>query len=339
MKRLVVALFALTSACSYFKKDIQPKEPVAPASTTQSALKAKRDLYIAQQPKAMDSIGWPVESKCDGLLFCSLDATGGGACNPLLAEKGAGHWLRHPDGSCYPCPGGSCSENSKDQFLGLMPYLFVKKPATALQEAEAIAAYGEANSWYMGAASDESKKLSNELFLPPFRATVYELVAQLGGPNNDQRLIPQVWIPTATGYERHLQVLHIVLRGIMQNGIDALELDYLESCAEKEPNNALYVAAYHRFKDGDQSAAAALLGDTSKFPDDGLPTSANYCTDYLYQRDETVISLALKKCQATPGQDCAAFELTPNPDWLPCPDKAATHAGIDFIFTVWMMGL
>ena len=310
------------AGCSVFKKSHDPKEVVAPVATIQEHLKAKRDLYIEAQPhEAMDGVGWPLESKCDGLLFCSLDAVGGAACNPMLAEAGDGHWLRHPDASCYPCgPGKKCSENSKDQFVGLMPYLY---RANQLGAVERLAVYGQANDWYMGEASDESTKISNELFLPPLRATLFEMQARLGGPDNAQRKIPHAWLPEATGFERHLQVIHKAFRGVMQGGINDLELDYLKACAEKEPHNALYVAAYHRFKDGDQTAAAALLDDETRFPNDHLPTSANFCTDYLYQRDEIVAKLA----------------LTPNTDWLPCPAESKTHAGIDFIFTMWVMGL
>ncbi len=62
-----------------------------------------------------------------------------------------------------------------------------------------------------------------------------------------------------------------------------------------------------------KSEALAMLLNEGFFPSDGLPTSANYCTDWLTQRDDDP------------------------KDWSPCPDEAKTHSGGEFLFAAALL--
>lgn len=109
------------------------------------------------------------------------------------------------------------------------------------------------------------------------------------------------------GYARHFAMLHLAIRGLT-GGLDDGELEIMEYHASEQPNNALYQAIYHKFLDGDQSKAEKLLLSQDKFPDNNLPKDPNYCTDYLYQRDEASTH-----------------------DWEPCPGHNHIYPGIDFL--------
>jgi hypothetical protein len=123
---------------------------------------------------------------------------------------------------------------------------------------------------------------------------------QLTGGIND--------LVVAKGYEAELSVSHILLRGLIYKGVSDFELKLLKAQVDREPRNAFYQAVYHKFTDGDQAAALAILFDESLFPADRLPTTEQYCTDYLWQRDNSP------------------------QDWAPCPEKNEVHSGTDFLF-------
>jgi hypothetical protein len=160
-------------------------------------------------------------------------------------------------------------------------------------------------------------------------------------------------VPRSEGYQGHLAVLSTVRNGLVEGGINDVSLDQLKYYAEKYPNNALYVAAYNRFKDGDQSKTWQLLSNEKLFPKDRASSSSEYCTDYLYQRDE-VVDKSVKPVEKN-GKLCVTyfhpetkkkvegcgFPLKPdgtvlvrmyNDDWLPCPGDKDKKGMVDWGF-------
>jgi hypothetical protein len=115
------------------------------------------------------------------------------------------------------------------------------------------------------------------------------------------------------GYEKHLDAVHIITASMKRGGVLPQDYETIRLYAEESPRNALFQALYHRFKDGDQTQAVAILLDEKLFPSDRLPTSADRCEEYLWQRDDR-----------------------PN-DWEPC-DKGKQHDGVDFLVAAWVAG-
>ena len=244
------------------------EEKPLPAIPQQLAEKVA--IYKRLQPDFLDEFGWAHE-KCDSVLFTSLCVAAGGCpdANIYDAESTAepGRWYRHKLHDCYDL-GESASDISKDMFAGL---------AFVLDEAakERVKQYGEANDWIMGRGP-----VSRTYLTIPLR---WIFTGWPVSTNNDS------WIPFPinTGYRAHLDVLSILLRADARGQkTTPLELKYLKLQSERVPTNALFHAAYHRFLDGNQSVAMSILLDERWFPANKLPTDANYCTDYLWQRDE-----------------------------------------------------
>lgn len=264
-----------------------------PASPVPESLAQKIALYKQLQPSRLDEYGWAGE-KCDSALVTSLCLVAGGcsAANIYDAEAEPGRWYRHKLHDCYDL-GQSASDISKDMFAGLA---FVLDDAAKAR----VVAYGEANDWVMGRGP-----LSRTYLTPPLRWLYTGWPLTISTQDN--------WLPSPinTGYRAHLDVLSIILRAkAMGHKTSELELAYLKAQADRVPRNALFQAAYHKFKDGDQSVATGILLDETLFPATSLPTNANYCTDYLWSRDEAH-------------------------DWNPCEDGKKKDA-TDFLFAAWV---
>jgi hypothetical protein len=123
-----------------------------------------------------------------------------------------------------------------------------------------------------------------------------------------------------TGFKRHLAVIGTVRNGLVEGGINDNSLKIvLQKAHEAQPRNALYQAAYHLYNDGVQDDAYRALTDESLFPRDHLPTSANYATDYLFQRDDDTAK-------------------GPGADWLPdlSGSSESNGRGVDFVFAAAM---
>ena len=115
-----------------------------------------------------------------------------------------------------------------------------------------------------------------------------------------------------TGYEGHLEVLHILLRVFIRQEVFDVEQTMLKQYADANPQNALFQFAYHFVTDGDLGSVSDLM-TTQYFPEDRQPSSKDRCSFYLWERD------FLK-------------DGTTSKDWLPCPEENKVFSGIDFIF-------
>lgn len=284
MKKIIF-LFCLLLSCGSVKEKSLP--------VPLPELISKVSLYKKKQPPRLDKYGY-AHDKCDSVLFTSICKIAGGCKSADIyaseSKTEPGRWYRNPDQDCYP--DGSASDISKDMFIGITFYLLHKNDKEAFGR---IAKYGRANNWVMGKGP-----FDRTLLLPP-------LLWVITGEEIEQASFPFL----NKDYRAHLDILWILIKAKRDGSkISQYDLEYLKAQAARSPNNALFQAAYHKYADGDQSAASAILMREDLFPQDDLPTSKNYCTEYLWQRDE-------------------------NYNWLPC-DDGGKHDGVDFLFAAWV---
>lgn len=299
--------------CGPFKKHNEPQDPL---TLKREAIISKLERYINLEKDITDNYGFV--DRGDGILFSCLKYVAGGEVNWQAAEKEPGRWERHPELSYQkPDPdltNDSNSRFSKDMEVGLQWCFWHARDLSATTR---HIEYLEAKNWDLcggksGALTYEDW-LGRCLLNSNGKANLYEVGYQLGGDENWRQNVPQIWNPFAENYSAHLVVLTILRRGIMLGGIDDLQLRFLKEKAEKNPRNALYVASYHLFLDGDMEAAADILLDETLFPAESLPTTANYCTHYLFQKEQE------------------------SDNWEPCPERDEKWHGVDFMFAAWVI--
>lgn len=317
--KFLIVLFSLVG-CTYFE-EVQHK-------FEEFELKQKIEKYKELQKEILPD-GWSL-SGCDSLLFTSICKIAGGcsAANIFDAEGYPGRWYRTPDKKCYPSK--SKSDISKDMFTGLNLYLAdlgKNNPKEACAAVKRLYAYGLKNDWVMGRPPSA---VSRVYAVPSLRnrwkrisdkycGTKFSEEFNLKKSKNSVNDFFDSYL-AQNGYRGHLQLLSILFDASLDGKINNYQLDILKSLVRKNPNNALYQAALNRFMGGDQKITVKLLLDETKFPKDRLPSSKNYCTHYLYQRDE----ITDKKI---------------NPDWLPCNSaQEEIYDGIDFLFAAKVAG-
>ena len=273
-------------------------------SNPTAELVAKKHTYC-ELSKPEYELNDYVVSKCDGVLFTGLHAIGCDYASISLFEDN-GRWYRDPEHKCGPTHGGASSTISKDMLTGILTYMWWSKDLAAINR---MIEYGKANSWVMGECVDTVTTISKCIMSPGQISLLYDMQAGLKLGTGTTTSSADGSSDANTGFAAHLDILFILLPGSVHNAISDSELQTLKEQSERQPKNALYQAAYHKFKDGDQTIAISLLQDISKFPVDKLPTlQDNYCTEYLYQRDDTP------------------------KDWDPCPASTGVLSGTDLIF-------
>lgn len=248
-------------------------------------LKKKYNLYLQESQEYKDSYGWNSRVKCDGLLFNCLWAVAGANIDIMSAREPDGKWHRHPAFDCYQ-KGQSKSEISRDMFDGLFLWILKFKRSDVIID---LIRYGEKNDWIMGHGD-----ISRTYFTPSMQATAYEIRYFLTGKSSWKRKIPRDWyrpipfcIPASiTGFQRHLQILHIYTNSLLRKPSER-EIELLNYHVKVQPLNALYDAILHSMTDNDFASSYYMLMNTVMFPNDSLPTTHNYDSDYLWQRDDS----------------------------------------------------
>ena len=277
-------LLLLLSCHSY-----QVKEPI---SYETEALKTKYELYLNLQIPFLDNSGFLPSFGCDQLLFVSLD------CHKKTvisdAEGEPGQWFRNPDKTCFD-RGASQSDISRDMLLGLAHYALCKGDNAII---ERTLSYGSSHEWIMG------RGLVSRTFFTDNMKKTYALISKyLGGIEHKDLLgLKDFWSFGQTGYEAHLVILQALARSKVGN-IDQSLRERIEEQYSRQPDNALFSFAHHKFTDGNYAQPIEQLMDETHFPSDSLPTSLNQCTDYLWSQE----------------------------NWVPC-DENKTHPGVDFVF-------
>lgn len=287
MKYSILILFL--TACSKH----EPKPP----TVVNSAIVAKSNLYKSLRKD------WAHGGGCDSLGFTALCKIAGGCegANIFDAESSSepGRWYRNASQSCFD-EGKSASDISKDMFAMLLPYLYATNDQANLNE---IYTYGKSKGWVMGRGP-----MSRTVMTPPM---IYMLQIMIG--NLDPKRLDMSIEATKAGYEKHLDVMSFYSQTLYKNGMDLTDYETLRKYTEESPRNALMQALYHKYKDGDQSTAIAILMDETLFPSDRLPTPQDRCEEYLWQRDD------MPK------------------DWAGC-DTIGVHDGVDFLIAAKIAG-
>lgn len=272
------------------------------SDANRSALENKYQKYMGLVPSRLNSFGFV--DGCDGLLFTSLLNASGYRTNLAAAESKAepGKWYRDAQKDCFT-RGESKSTISRDMMLGLAVALW---QAQSKEQVEDILLYAEAHGGVIGEAANTEELYGRAFFSPQMYGMYYELQLRLGGLDNDKRGFVPEFSATLTGFEAHLQALRMLLRGQMIGGLIKEDISILQGKVAKNPNNALFQMLLAAFTTGDMNATAQILLNTQYFPAERLPTAADRCEPYLWQRDEGTS------------------------DWQPCPEKSLQHPGVDF---------
>jgi hypothetical protein len=271
-------------------------------------LEAKYQAYRAKLPEALDTYGFV--PGCDGLLFTGLMVAAGESHNLYQAESPTepGRWDRSAEHDCFSS-GRSASTISRDMIMGLASALWKTEDGPAVQR---ILAYSARNRGILGQAKDSSELLGRATMSPSLLSILSEIDYRTTGTNSPSRGYFPEFGRNLRGFEAHLQVLSILLKASLYGGILRTDFKVIETLYKREPRNALFSAVYHGFIDGDGREAAQALSDLRYFPAGALPSSAERCEPYLWQR----------------VQDSS--------DWLPCPQKRETFAAVDF-FVVYAL--
>lgn len=304
MKYLII-LFVLFG-CQKTSHKGQDTKPIE--RTKFERLAAKADLYKRLNAERLPD-GWP--ERCDSVGFLALCKTAGAcaAANFFDAEQEPGKWQRNKTHDCVET-GGSKTSISKDMFVMSWVYaLFAMDKATAVGYFQRLEAYGREHDFIMGYPSETVEHLGRVYMTPSMTWTLYSILEKLTGA-----VPPDVGgLRTApAGYQGHLRVLDVLVQGFLKGGVDAYEMSDLNDLHDRDPKNALYQAVFHRFRDGQMDEVADILLDEKHWPSDRLPSSAEHCERYLWQRDQ-------------------------GKDWQPCA-SGDVHDGVDWLFAYWVAG-
>lgn len=261
----------------------------------------RKAFYESRYDRIADHTGFFLSDDCDSLLYNGLYCAGSDFRDiTAYRDEKTGQWLtsnfRTPGKQCY-ADGRSASTISRDMFAGAMWCLWSHGKTKDLQR---IVDYGKAHKWVMGEGP-----LDRTFFTPNFQDTLYSLLGK------DYKGLPYTWVDPIKDHQRHVVALNIILRGEKEGKISGDMLDLLENWHAKNPSNALYSYGVARFTDGNQAETINALLNPRLFPADRLPTSADRCGGWLWERSES--------------------------KWSPCQDKKATHSGGDLVFIAHLL--
>jgi len=319
MKILFLILFLCSCSGNPFDKDNKPEEPVVPKP---QQLKNKRiDYLVRGEAHVLDEYG--AISRGNGMLWsCLKHAAGGrGVQWRKFHKEGHPYWMirsRHYEPENVGKPGVMWSWYSADEVVGELTCVWTDQD---LEWLENRIEWLEANDWDVCGGREYADSYTTWLgrckMKANLKATYYEILYRLGGANHrSERARPQIWNPKATGVSAHLTVLQFLLRGIMMDGINDLQIDFLRSRKQKNPGNSLYHCAYHLFTDQEMDVGISQLLGSVRFPNGRLPNSTDKrCTHYLFQREQYIDDKL-------------------NKDWKSCPevDPFEEYHGVDLAF-------
>ncbi len=305
---LKLALVAVTiEACQSFKN-----EPHEPTTDFRQEIIARKKLYCEISKEKFETIG--SSTRCDGLLFHSLHAIACGFPDIKKYQGEPGQWFRSQTHDCFIPPdkdNGAKSTISKDMYAGLLLYIAHKKDG---ELAKVTYEYCKKNMIGAGIGCQVGKGINAEVelsrtVLPPTTIQILEDMKEkyLNGRNvSHGTSLPQK--KGLKDYQAHLQVLRILLHAKVYGGITDGGVDILKDHCSRNPDNVLFCAAYQLFINGDMNEVSKKL--VYKFPPDRLPESTDWCTHYLWQREQSN-----------------------DHDWKPCPDmsKIDVWDGTDFL--------
>ena len=355
MKNKILLTALVFCSCSNpFAKD---NEPVDPVNNTVEEISKQRSNYIREARSLLDGYGFVSNGGDvgDSALFTCIAYAGGLTKINIrylfkVMDKGLKP-IRHPEISPKDAP----TPISKDMFNGIMTCLYIyglENRDDAREIAEQVISFGRSNkylsTWSFCTDDDKIKYKINTIdFLgrcvmtPGAVKDFFRLAIWLGWKCDIGCKITMATSPDipndGKGYSRHLFMWGTWRNGKLEGGVNDLSLAQLKAAAEDEPNNALYQAIYATYSNGDMTKTGDALINKILYPREHLPTTENYCTHYLLQRDEKrlenleVINGCIKYYDSNSKQRmkiCSndyvdGGQITKyvyNDDWLPCDD-------------------
>ena len=266
-------------------------------------LKQKYNQYRQLMRATQDRHGFIDTKHCDSTLFSGLVGCVPDVLVKLEAafNKDSKLWERRPvESPCYPKY--SKSTISRDQFTGILWWIYFNdRPDIATD----IVWHALKNWGIMGKAVNLSTKLGR-CFIG------FGLLSTFAKLSGKWYFWPLTLLPAdiktstlPTGYAAHIQVLHVLLRCIIDNK-DPRDNQILLSQAVREPLNPLFNIAV-----GNYQKALDTLQNTALWPSDRLPNAKDRKESWLPQRDF--------------GED-----------WFPAKSNEIHHGG-DYIFCYWLL--
>ena len=294
---LLILLLLVSCGPLHRRREVSPSAP---------NLNERRELYLHLNSAHQDRSGFILTQHCDSLLFSSLNAIGRGERIQITAARDeTGQWFRRPLSlpECY-LSGESKSTISRDMLIGLLLYLQYFHESTLVSD---LWNYGSENNWIMG--SGEGINQFATVMSPSLIKVLAEMNYKLNGIDSDERQLPDLTIFTKDGgYVNHLNLLYLQLYSEVYGGITTLQqLELQRYVKDIDPNNLLGLSMLSRY-----SKIPLDMNKLNIYPADRLPTTADWCEDWYYQRQ------------------------TGDMNQLPC-EPTAEHAGGDFLFLLYII--
>lgn len=236
-----------------------------------SELEAKHKLYLDLLPSQQSRYGFIDADRCDSTLFSALVGCVPDTHVNIHAARRGDQWFRRPLylPECY-ASGGATSEISRDMFAGLAWLAWADRDSSI---AESVCDYALGHFGVMGRG-----KLSQTLMSPSLLNTFAWISCKLGGKSYPLlRLLPCYISAELTGYQRHLAVLHALLRRKM--GLKVDHAIFLKA-AYRQPDNPLF-----NYAAGFPEAAESQLLKEQLWPANRLPTNRDRSESWVLQRD------------------------------------------------------
>ena len=276
MLKLILIVVSLIGCANPFIKKKETKQ-----QNTLVELAEKSETYLDLIQYKKDQHGFIMTDKCDSLLFSALlSAAENGKAYILAARDSTGAWHRRPNHDCSPTIGNSRSTISRDMILGLFWHLWrAKDLQTAIELMDDL----RSNAYKLRGQGTLGELLVN----PSMVSTLAHIILKLGGPRYPIELSARADFGKQPGFIAHLTVWHILLRGEVWGELPQKHVDILSYHMQRQPMNPLFQAAYHKYSDGDQSAAVGLLLDSEEWPAELLPTNQQHCSEWPIERDYT----------------------------------------------------
>lgn len=262
-------IMLLVAGCGYFERHKEKDGPDGGAASL-----AELHAGVLEELKAVSdpATGWPSATDCDGMLWAGEARAAGAVVDLDHGEYASGVVHRRPKsvGPCWtPEVGdvGSKSTVSRDMLTG---YLWGRLSAGELGALERLADRGQEQTWIMGAPLTQPEVYLGE--------NLKGILCRAISRECDS--LPPFYPPVTADYERHLQVLGILLQGETTAAglidINGAMLERLADNANSNPGDGLFAAA-HAIYTGDYAHPITLLTD----PDYQCPSyvrgSPNYC--------------------------------------------------------------
>ena len=269
-----------------------------------SMINVEKFKYYKMQCRVMHQDVYGFLGTCDSLLFTGLLGTVPGTNIDLLhARDSKGAWHRRP--MVYGCyPHQSKSTISRDMLLGVLYWAYYNKRCDVVDD---LIDYSFKHFMVMGKGP-----LSRTLMSPSLLSTAAWISYRLGGPSRKWlRAIPYMGGEKLTGFEAHLQVLHLLLRKQLKtDDCYKYQRRWINYHLNRCPTNPLFLHAA-----GFNALAMDELDNPKLWPVDRLPTTRNRKEPWLFQRD------------------------TDTDDWKPAVKgtPVETHSGADYLFLVSMI--